>query len=192
LLYNLQEIERKKQTREQEQQQILNNNVIQNEEALSALVSENRKGELRRIERMNLLKDSYERQIREKEERAKAERKAEEQYFHKQQDYVDYQENRRMLELSRMYNRVTYNAVPIGEARRRIKTEGRGEDYHSQRVKTEGREGTSQGERAEQRYARMPGSIAGLNGVKDSLDELNAESIRYPRKPSQQSANPLT
>ena len=66
-----------------------NANII-NEEALNTLLHDKQKEEVRRSQQRNMLKESYERQIKEKIEKNKREREMEKQYFFKQQDYLDY------------------------------------------------------------------------------------------------------
>jgi hypothetical protein len=44
-------------------------------------------------------------------------------YAFRQRERLDYEENRRMLEISKMFNRVTYQATP-SNSHRRSRTEG--------------------------------------------------------------------
>ncbi len=91
---------------------------------MTSLMTENRKKEYRTAEQRNMLKENYEKQMKEREERKKMEKAMDRQYFQRQQQYMDYEESRRMMELSRIYNRATYEATPYDYySRKRIQTE---------------------------------------------------------------------
>lgn len=107
-----------------------------------------------------------------------SERKLNLEFGSKQKEYLDYEEDRRMQDLSKMYNRAVYQATPV------VGSSGR-----SRRIKTEQYEG----ERHGNGYQREPAGRlstqqrqgnSGRHEVKDSLDNLNSESIRYPQKPN--------
>lgn len=115
------------------------------------------------------------------------------QYFQRQQQYMDYEESRRMMELARIYNRATYEATPYDYySRKRIQTEPNEPErmtHHPQArtPQTNPREprsldvkGNLTNEEGQSNWKQSP------SGIKDSLDNLNAEHIRYPRKESRQ------
>lgn len=62
--------------------------------------------------------------MKERDDKKKMEKVMDRQYFQRQQQYMDYEESRRMMELARMYNRATYEATPYEYySRKRIQTE---------------------------------------------------------------------
>lgn len=50
--------------------------------------------------------------MKEKEDKKKMEKIIDRQYFQREQQYMDYEESRRMIELGKIYNRPTYEATP--------------------------------------------------------------------------------
>lgn len=122
LSFNHQEIERKRNLKDQECRTVKTNSQIMNEEALNDLMVETRRREIQVEDRKDMLKASYDRQIRERRDRAKMERVRDREYLHRQEEYNDYSESRRMLDLAKIYNRGTFDAVPL-DSRRRIQTE---------------------------------------------------------------------
>lgn len=74
-------------------------------------------------EEKHILRETYERQMREKAEREKMEKEKDVMFAYRQKERLDYEEDRRMFEISKMFNRVTYQATP-SQGRRRSKTEG--------------------------------------------------------------------
>jgi hypothetical protein len=70
-----------------------------------------------------MLKETYERQMKEREDKMKMEKIMDREYFQRQREHMDFEESRRIMELERMYNRATYEAYPFqGSQHRRIKT----------------------------------------------------------------------
>lgn len=59
-----------------------------------------------------MLREAYDRQIRERTERLKYEKEKDLIYAYRQRERLDYEEDRRMLEISKMFNRVSYQATP--------------------------------------------------------------------------------
>ena len=73
-----------------------------------------------------MLREIYQKQMRQKNQKSQLERKIDQEYFSKQQQYYDFEEKRRVLDMAKMYNRITYTGVTGDNTidhRKRIKTE---------------------------------------------------------------------
>lgn len=90
------------------------------------------KEQQRKVQQREMLKESYEKQMKLREERGRVEKEMERGYQRQLSEHQEYQEQKRLADLARIYNRVSYNAVPFDsgryESRRRIRTEVREED----------------------------------------------------------------
>lgn len=69
---------------------------------------EQKRKDSRMIEQRNMLRETYERQMKERDEKAKMEKIMDRQYFYRQLEHMDFEESRRMLDIARIYNRATY------------------------------------------------------------------------------------
>lgn len=118
LRYNKQVMDEKLQRKQQEVRDYENYSHRANQEALTVLMQENDRSLRKQQEQKEMLRQSYERQMKEREEKERIERERDAMFYNKHREHLQYEEARRVQDLAKMFNRVTYQAVPVGNHRR--------------------------------------------------------------------------
>jgi hypothetical protein len=141
LQFNKQQIEDKARRKQDDFKNFTQHSHQINQEAINELVAESNRNLRKKEEDKYFLKESYDRQMREKAEREKMEKEKDVVYAYRQRERLDYEEDRRMFEISKMFNRVTYQATP-SHSHRRSKTEGYDEHDNPERNPLSGQQQT--------------------------------------------------
>ncbi len=97
LQYNKQQIEDKARRKQLDFKNFTQHSQHINQEAINELLAESNRNLKKKEEEKNLLRESYERQMREKVEREKMEKEKDVIYARRQRERLDYEEDRRMF-----------------------------------------------------------------------------------------------
>lgn len=82
-----------------------------------------------------MLKEEYDREIKEKEERRRRDRDADRVYAKIEKDYMEASNQRRIYDIEKMFNRKSYQAS-INDLSGRLKSESHNNNYDRSRLKT--------------------------------------------------------